>query len=48
MKEEDLKKCPSCDSPDIETHQESVDIGVGIQYGPLYWRCYNCGDSGEI
>lgn len=31
--------CPRCDSPD--TFREEVDIGVGIQYGPLH--CRSCG-----
>ncbi len=42
-------KCPECGSDDVL--QDSVDIGVGIQYGPL--SCAACGydesrGSGEI
>lgn len=39
---EEMKNCPKCKSEDIETHQDSVDIGVGVQHGPLYWRCHDC------
>jgi hypothetical protein len=32
--------CPECDE---ECDRDSVDIDVGIQYGP--WGCYGCGWS---
>lgn len=35
------KPCPKCKCE--ETHQDSVDIGVGVIYGPL--GCPNCGWS---
>jgi hypothetical protein len=33
-------KCPECGE---DCDRDSVDIGVGIQYGP--WGCYACGWS---
>lgn len=42
-----MNNCPKCSSSKIEFHQESVDIGVGIQYGPLHWRCHECGADSE-
>ena len=41
--EQELKNCPKCKSENVETHQDSVDIGVGVQYGPLHWMCHECG-----
>lgn len=38
-----MNKCPKCGSTNFDFHQESVDIGVGIQYGPIYWACHACG-----
>ena len=35
--------CPKCSSDDI--FLEEVDIGVGIQYGPLH--CHACGFDEE-
>lgn len=37
-----MEKCPNCGSKNIETYQDEVDIGVGILYGPLTWRCHDC------
>lgn len=48
MLEADLKECPICKGPNIETSQESVDIGVGVQYGPLVWYCHDCDRGGEL
>lgn len=33
-------KCPKCNN---QCEQDSVDVGVGIIYGP--WGCYFCGWS---
>jgi hypothetical protein len=33
-----MSRCPKCGSDDI--HQDSADIGVGVQYGPL--ACNAC------
>jgi hypothetical protein len=52
MSTTEVRCCPRCDSYD--TFREEVDIGVGIQYGPLH--CRSCGfneadelpDFGEI
>lgn len=36
-----IRACPKCRSKDID--RDSVDIGIGILYGP--WGCINCGWS---
>jgi hypothetical protein len=36
--------CPKCGSDEV--YRDSVDIGVGIQYGP--WGCPSCGWSEDI
>ncbi len=38
-------KCPNCEKQgiDSECHQDSVDVGVGVIYGP--WGCPECGWS---
>ena len=33
------ERCPRCESVDVA--RDSVDIGVGVQHGPL--GCYTCG-----
>ena len=42
-----MTNCPKCKSKNIETHQDSVDIGVGVQEGPLYWMCHDCGATND-
>lgn len=36
----DLRNCPKCGE---ECDRQSVDVGIGIIYGP--WGCSNCGWS---
>jgi len=36
-----MEQCPNCGSKDVD--RESVDVGVGIIYGP--YGCFDCGWS---
>lgn len=44
MSDDELKSCPNC-GDDGSLDRESVDVGVGILYGP--WGCFSCGWSSE-
>jgi hypothetical protein len=37
----DPKTCPDCGAPIVDKHQDEVDIGVGVMYGPAYFLCEN-------